>query len=545
MGGANGRRPVPVAAVICGVLAAACAGTRADELTDTALAFLPAPALALSGEAKAIGVDSASGSSWHAGFCERRVQFGGLAYRPEQPDGWELRVGKGGQIYSLRCAAGETVPPQKHDAAPWVDEVWQAVAVCSEKNGRSPRGRPADAAAYFIHGSGIYLRDPQRPKPFYNPVLLVERKSNSLTMVNWLQQAHVPSPHRSGVLCYARFAALQNGALEVTYVLLNFGPDTLDFLNLPWGGVRSSVFPYKDVTGAQQGKAGRDRFGRTPTVPLARTQGFALFSRPDRTGAMAWVYGRHEDTGGIKALLRWGYAGVPDRASPRDYFVTSLIARTALKPGEALLRRYFFVFGSEDHIRRVGAEMVGHARLQRLELTEDTAPTDGTAEARLRETLGIEGLRFRHGPVCGWLPLFHIYLRNRKEPVLTTDPYAGLSSKDARGRTVYRAYDGRITRWTLKGFVDRPVPAPSTPRDNSTLDVEHSALHSRLRPSNAEHRTSSPPPPASAGAESDFLSLTGSLLCSWRLSAARCSGSTSAARSTGRTVAFRRATGCC
>jgi hypothetical protein len=42
---------------------------------------------------------------------------------------WTFRAGRGGNIYSFIGAYGEAIPPQKHDNAPWMDEVWQSVTV--------------------------------------------------------------------------------------------------------------------------------------------------------------------------------------------------------------------------------------------------------------------------------------------------------------------------------------------------------------------------------------------------------------------------------
>ena len=55
-------------------------------------------------------------------------------------------MGKGGQIYSFINSTGE---------APWVDEVWQLVAVDKKQND------PDNHAHYFIHQAGVYLRDAQ------------------------------------------------------------------------------------------------------------------------------------------------------------------------------------------------------------------------------------------------------------------------------------------------------------------------------------------------------------------------------------------------
>ena len=69
---------------------------------------------------------------------------------------YQMRIGKGGQIYSLRSAFGESVPPQwrkpkqvgdalqVNASAPWVDEVWQMVAVDTKLN------NPKNDEPYFI-----------------------------------------------------------------------------------------------------------------------------------------------------------------------------------------------------------------------------------------------------------------------------------------------------------------------------------------------------------------------------------------------------------
>lgn len=73
---------------------------------------------------------------------------------------WKLRVGPGGNIYSFVAPMGEIMPPQKHTSAPWIDEVWQLVAVNIEK-AHTP------GQSWFIHQAGTYQKEPslQGPQP--------------------------------------------------------------------------------------------------------------------------------------------------------------------------------------------------------------------------------------------------------------------------------------------------------------------------------------------------------------------------------------------
>ena len=82
---------------------------------------------------------------------------------------WTMRFGQAGNIYSLYGPMGETVPPQDHDKAPWVDEVWQQVQPLG--NG-GDHDQNSDTEVYFIHEAGVYQKDsPYTDIPFYSPTL--------------------------------------------------------------------------------------------------------------------------------------------------------------------------------------------------------------------------------------------------------------------------------------------------------------------------------------------------------------------------------------
>ena len=63
-----------------------------------------------------------SGSKWKETLNEEDVFLASI-----KGDGWQLGVGKGGHLYSLRGVYGESVAPQRIKS-PWNDEVWQVVA---------------------------------------------------------------------------------------------------------------------------------------------------------------------------------------------------------------------------------------------------------------------------------------------------------------------------------------------------------------------------------------------------------------------------------
>jgi hypothetical protein len=157
---------------------------------------------------------------------------------------WTIRIGKGGNIYSFVGPMGETVPPQEHAEAPWIDEVWQTVSVDQNKN--------TSANPYFIHQAGVYQKDTDFTetatslvdKPFYSPSMgdYCRDSIGECAFVSWGQQAHVPTTHESGMLYLDRYKDCGEGVVEHTRLLhANVGnTDKLDYLNVPWGGVRTS-----------------------------------------------------------------------------------------------------------------------------------------------------------------------------------------------------------------------------------------------------------------------------------------------------------------
>jgi len=110
-------------------------------------------------------------SSWGKHLDERTVFHHEIKHVQDEDNSFNLRIGKGGQLYSLRGAFGESIPPQSLES-PWNDEVWQFVCVnltyahglfsvelegdVSEEVEERFKESPY-AHSYFIHNSGAYI----------------------------------------------------------------------------------------------------------------------------------------------------------------------------------------------------------------------------------------------------------------------------------------------------------------------------------------------------------------------------------------------------
>jgi len=93
----------------------------------------------LQGQSKLSQQFSGTKSLWTEGLDERKVFHGEMTHAQDEGNSYSLRIGKGGQVYSLRGSFGESVPPSWRRKggvqSPWNDEVWQFVAVCTKYNG--------------------------------------------------------------------------------------------------------------------------------------------------------------------------------------------------------------------------------------------------------------------------------------------------------------------------------------------------------------------------------------------------------------------------
>jgi len=286
-----------------------------------------------------------------------------------QTQNLRLGIGKGGQIYSLRGAFGEGVPPQRLKA-PWVDEVWHLVVTSEDIVTPIHNFQNADPAKnwdigmplqYFIHQAGVYLDGLTGTKelgapmePFYSPILEShwDAKSRTLFLANWAQMARSPNVWKSNALVFTAYRDLGDGAVEVTQSLTNFGTEDLTYLNAPWGGVRHSSLPQTVLSKADgtwskvEGKWG---WSGIPKAPFNETGGWIAWTSPetkDSDPALALVFGKeHEAAQPWKrapSLILYGTAG---ETAIRDYNVVETSCSVRIKPGETLSMRWYLRCG--------------------------------------------------------------------------------------------------------------------------------------------------------------------------------------------------------
>lgn len=404
---------------------------------------------------------NSSGSIWAVPFDESVVYRSLLSYaHPTDTDkSYELRIGKGGQVYSFKTSAGETIPPQwrnpasgNPNKAPWVDEVWQIVAVDGALNDAENDNK------YFIHQAGVYLNDPTivDQQPFYSPQVAsyYNATNQEYTTVNWGQHAHLEdnlsANFTSSILYYTKYKNLGEGIIQVDYMIYNFGNDTITHTNLPWGGVRRSTYDNFFVSNADNSyQHVEGLFSNNTSFQFTETNGWIAFSSNDTGTSPSLGLIVNNDQG----VLRTGDAG--GTVENRNYTVYS-----AIKNGFSIdfgkifrVRNYFILDSSIPNIQ---------AKIAILNLQDHTyADFDNKTVAEVEntnyfftesengidvvETNSTNGLELQLQPYDNGIPLFIIKGINDsdlEETRITSDLYTFSSLP----------YDGHLLDIELLGF---------------------------------------------------------------------------------------------
>ena len=442
-----------------------------------------------------------SRSPWAEGVDERAVFHACLTHKSTDERNWELRLGKGGQIYSVVSSFGEAMPPQSA-LAPFVDEVWQMVAINTDLLDRMPeqgKSKIREESNSYIHQSGMYVDKKDQPlspkKPFYAPLLATRGDSalRSYAVMNW-GQVPTASIHRSDVLFTTQFRDLGSGVIEMSFLCFNFGNFALDGLNTPWGGVRTSVFP--ELVLSQPDGSHRFHTPFSIDMPgthgdIAKTGGWAAATQNamnPAANALGLVFGRDHRWPEQQQLQRLKTPSFPksptvygagdSRHGVRDYTVMDVSSRVIIQPGECFFRRIFMVLGALSEVAEAGRKLESFADYHLMDFTEAETPllplyvklsdkgqVVPSLNAPAPDAQPIGNLYAR--PVRHSKPLFLLQeaatggyhlstdpaLLSRKEPF--ANPYADGDPKHAafKNRVQYVNYEGRAKSVSLLGYV--------------------------------------------------------------------------------------------
>ena len=427
-----------------------------------------------------------SGSVWTPGVDERLVFLAGIKSAK-----WQLGIGKGGQIYSLRGPYGESIPPQRV-VSPWNDEVWQLVATSEALAVPIQNYQVANQASwssvypllYFVHQSGIYIDGEgydggTASVPFYSPCLRKRwnPKTRTLELVNWMQQARSPCVWKSELLAYTSYRDIGGGALEVTQILHNFGELPVDYISSPWGGVRKSSLPQTIVSksdGSWEKVEGVWSWHENSQRELPESSGWAAWvgdAKDDNSPALAFVFGTRnvplckknatapnipQRVEGSRLFL-WGTSG---DGAPRDYEVAEQATKVFVGRGESLAIRWYLVSGNFSEVRTTAAKLANSAFIERIFFKPDAVQSVWVRDGKIN-TSG-EGERwggFAAYPAEGCVPVFLVKDKKTGFQTVTADIYAFSPSKPfpnplPENHSAHALYQNRVNHTQYTGDVD-------------------------------------------------------------------------------------------
>lgn len=407
------------------------------------------------------GEYDSSGSVWGTSYSEDLVADTLISSQD-----WDLRVGKGGQIYSLKTdALGETIPPQynSNDIAPWVDEVWQTVSVYDNQ----PNTK-------FNHSSGVYLHDPILTEPYYTPRLVTETDvdNKSLYTMNWMQPSGQGDAYadnnRSHIINLTKYKDLGDGVIEVTLGVYNFGnTEVYRYHNMPWGGVRRTALEYNYLANSDQnsytqvtGYFGENGAGSARLENIKDTGGWTVFcseNSGDYGESLGFVFGKDDKINSdtyASSRIRQGYAyplaPQEGEADWRNYMVSTVNRMHYVSQGEGIWSRFYLVFGNNrDNVRDkiLSRSLVNNTSFEEMNNLESESSLIGYKVSLTDGDFTIEksdnpDFYLYEQLINKGVPLFEI-VKTDGTRFVTWNPYTSGTTK---------FYDGSVKEINLLGF---------------------------------------------------------------------------------------------
>eukprot|EP00752_Nemacystus_decipiens_P016875 g15107.t1 len=453
---------------------------------------------------------------WMEGIDESEVFRVSLKHEQDPLNSYELRMGVGGQVYSLQSAFGESVPPswrRNGPTSPWNDEVWQFVAVCTRYN--TARNQPDWLKAaepyktsFFVHNSGCYTKDAAPGvdlKNLYCPLLASEIDTDARVyrQVNWGMVPQMRTIHRSPILFYTQVRDAGEGVIELTWVVHNFSTRddvVFDYLNAPWGGTRVSTLPLTYVA-RPDGSLMPDASAEDDPGPFFRgkdvrtTGGYTIscVDESENSPSLALVFGRDKHRETQARLKKQGKDYVQFKPSRyrswrsnhpayhrqwkdfqtmpansfRNYQVVEFVPRLYLRPQETIWYRSYLVVGGKKNCAGLAASLVDHVDYGSLTFSESDTPMVALPGQAGREP----GQLYAH-PVRGTLPVIALRQKPDGKVLYTTDPYRltpkekldlpvpkNHKDEDYYSKAVGYTLDGQTEFLGLIGFARREAPA--------------------------------------------------------------------------------------
>lgn len=449
---------------------------------------------------------SNSDSHWEIDWSETHVFLNMMKYThpTDVNKSFELRLGKGGQVYSFKSNFGEAIPPQwrqKYDEngsivdestpsidngniltekgnwAPWVDEVWQLVN--SDQNDKITEDGIENVKNRNVHQAGSYLNNyahresDHTEKPFYSPIVAsyYDEENQEFTAVNWVQSEDPsylydgrsdcnpchPDPFKPATLFYTKYKNLGDGIIQVDYFMTNHH-ETREtrFFNVPFIGIRKSSLPFSFMSNPDNtyNSLVLPDWGEGATIRNIETKGwFAVSNDQNGNGAsLAFVF--PENTVGYSDF-RYGTALGANEIRNAHIFSSRLLASNTdywnLQNSKSTRGRYFILVDSsvQSIANKIqDKELFTAAKTERIDFDESdsedifyTISRENGSYIAAEATRENSTIQIKQTPFLNSFPVFLLEAKNG-EARITNDPYY----------FSLRPYDGTLQKIQLLGY---------------------------------------------------------------------------------------------
>ncbi len=294
-------------------------------------------------------------SDW-LGLDEKQVFYRKLTHR-EEGHSWEIKIGKGGQLYSIKIPVlGELIGYQRKNFGQWVDEVYQHTIPYPPQQTKAEKVVDGD-----IHQAGYYIMsdlDKSKkllPESVYSPLFAYQYNStsNSVSYTTWPQHAHLPRRYSDNqVFINQKIKDLGGGVIEINVEINNWGNVSYTRFGLPWASLRERTLPMQIISDydGNYREAIHTNFNKAPALKLTEgnTGGWIAFTSSGSPLAygIGIVYGRkHTKVEKKNGFIRWGNFDSP-QISGIDFSLVTVKRFVDLAAGETLLCRYYLVLGT-------------------------------------------------------------------------------------------------------------------------------------------------------------------------------------------------------
>jgi len=392
-------------------------------------------------------------SDW-LGLDERQVFYKKLSHS-EPGNSWVIKIGKGGQIYSIQMPVlGELIAYQRADHGQWVDEVFQHTLPMPPQKSKSKDNTVVDGD---IHQAGYYMAsdlDEKKqllPSSVYSPVFAYQfnKAESSVSYITWPQHAHLPRRYAENlVFINQTIKDLGGGVVEISLEYNKWGGKRHEKFSLPWAAFRTKTLPVQIISN-RDGSYRKDNRTLRNKKPMPRLKkgsaggwlALVTSDNPEAQG-IGIVYGKAPRLlDGKDSMVSWGSYG-PPRNPQVGGTIVAVYRDVTLDVGESLFYRYYVVLGTLADIQAKANQLESSVELKKITMTEgavarlEICPDADNALTRVCAKDSTPSFYTYQNYIPDAKPLFLLRDVGSGEDMVTDDPYE-ISFNPTDGSTKY------------------------------------------------------------------------------------------------------------